>query len=74
MSPYYISKIASEDDFLQCDITYDDCKEYPYLFIAVAFDHTTMEWVVVARIRLDCKASAGYMHSAIKIAWKVQEC
>ena len=59
MSPY-MSKIASEADFLQCDITYDDCKEYPYLFNAVAFDHTTMEWVVVARIRLDCQASAGY--------------
>ena len=50
----YMSKIASEADFLQCDITYDDCKEYPYLLNTVAFDHTTMEWVVVARIRIDC--------------------
>ena len=27
--------MASKADFLQCDITYDDCKEYPFLFNAV---------------------------------------
>ena len=59
MSPY-MSKIAIEADFLQCDITYDDCREYPYLFNAVAFDNTSMEWVVVARVRLDTQSSAGY--------------
>ena len=59
MSPY-TSKVASEADLLQCDITYDDCKEYPYLFNAVAFDHTAMEWIVVGRVRLDSQSSAGY--------------
>ena len=57
-TPYY-SKIASEADFLQCDISYDNCKEYPY-FNVVAFDHTTIEWVVVARIRSDCQGFSGY--------------
>ena len=55
-----MSNIAGEADFLRCDITYDDCKKSIPMFNAVAFDRTTMEWVVVARIRLDCKASAGY--------------
>ena len=27
-----MAKIASEADFIQCDITYDDCKDYPYIF------------------------------------------
>ena len=34
MSPY-MSRIATEADFLQCDITYDDCRDFPYLFNAV---------------------------------------
>ena len=34
--------------------------EYPFLFNAVAFDHTAMEWVVVGRVRLDSQSSAGY--------------
>ena len=46
MSPY-MSKIASEADFIQTDITYDECIEYPYIFNAVAFDKVLMEWVVV---------------------------
>ena len=59
MSPY-MSKIASEADFIQTDITYDECKEYPYIFNAVAFDKVSMEWVVVARIRLNSQSSEGY--------------
>ena len=55
-----MSKVASEADFLQCDITYDDCKEHPFLFNAVAFDHTAMEWVVVGRVRLGSQSSASY--------------
>ena len=45
----------------QCDITYDDCRDLSILilFNAVAFDNTSMEWVVVARVRLDTQASAG---------------
>ena len=25
-----MAKVASEADFIQCDITYDSCKDYPY--------------------------------------------
>ena len=59
MSPTMV-KVASKADFMQCDITYDDCKDYPYIFNAVAFDNISMEWIVVARLRLDCQSSAGY--------------
>ena len=59
MSPF-MSKIASEADFIQTDITYDECKAYPYIFNAVAFNKVSMEWVVVARIRLDSQSSEGY--------------
>ena len=59
MSPM-MAKVASEADFLQCDITYDDCKDYPYIFNAVAFDKVSMQWIVVARIRLDTQKSDGY--------------
>ena len=36
MSPTMV-KVASEADFMQCDITYDDCKYYPYIFNACGF-------------------------------------
>ena len=48
-----MAKVASEADFIQCDITYDDCRDYPYIFNAVAFNKVSMEWVVIARLRLD---------------------
>ena len=59
MSPV-MAKVASEADFIQCDITYDDCKDYPYIFNAVAFNKVTMEWMVVARIRLNKQDTFGY--------------
>ena len=30
----------------------NETKEYPYLFNAAAFNETTMDWVVVSRVRL----------------------
>ena len=38
-----MTKVATESDFIQCDITYDECKQYPYIFNAVAFNSTVME-------------------------------
>lgn len=55
-----MDKIASEADFIQCDITYDDCKDYLYIFNAVAFDKVSMEWMVIARGRLNSQDSARY--------------
>ena len=36
----FMSQIASQADFIQCDIMYDSSKEYPYIFNAVAFDNS----------------------------------
>ena len=55
-----MTKVASEADFLQCDITYDSCKDCPYIFNVVAFDKVTMEWLVVASLRLDKQDSFAY--------------
>ena len=43
MSPV-MAKIASEADVIQCDITYDDCKGYPYISNAVALLLTKYLW------------------------------
>ena len=51
--PPAMVKVASEAVFLHCDITYNDCTDYPYIFNAVAFDKVSMQWIVVARIRLN---------------------
>jgi len=59
MSPL-MTNVAVESDFMQCDITYDACKEYPYIFNAVAFNSLLMEWMVVARVRLDKQTAEGY--------------
>ena len=55
-----MAKVASEADFVQCDITYDDCRDYPYIFNTVAFNKVSMEWMVVARLRLDAQSASTY--------------
>ena len=59
MSPF-MAKVATDADFIQCDITYDDCKAYPYIFNAVAFNRVSMEWTVIARLRLDKQSAESY--------------
>ena len=59
MSPT-MAKVACEADFIQCDITYDECRDYPYIFNAVAFNKVSMEWMVVARLRLDAQTALAY--------------
>ena len=59
MSPLMI-QIASGADFMQCDITYDETRDYPYLFNAVVFNHTLMEWMIIGRIRLDKQNANAY--------------
>ena len=51
MSPLMTKyKVATESDFIKCDITYDECKEYPYFFNTVAFNSTVMKWMVVVGV------------------------
>ena len=44
--------IAAASEFIQTDVTYDGSREYSYLFNAVAFDGITMEYTIIARVRL----------------------
>ena len=47
-----MSKIAAGSEFIQGDITYDECNDHPYIFNAVAFNTQMMEWMAVGRVRL----------------------
>ena len=59
--------IATDTDFILCDITYDDCKAYPYIFNAVAFNKICTEWTVTARLRLDKQSAESYALAFKKI-------
>ena len=59
MSPL-MNRIADNADFMQCDVTYDETREYPYLFNAVVFNDTLMEWMIIGRIRLNKQNSNAY--------------
>ena len=43
MSPL-MTKVAIESDFIQCDITYDECKQYPYILHLIP-----QLWVVASK-------------------------
>ena len=62
-----MTKVATESDFIQCDITYDERKEYPYIFNAVVFNSTVMEWMAVVRVRLDKQTAEAYALAFRKI-------
>ena len=52
MSPL-MSRVAAGAEFMQCEITYDEFREYSYIFNAVVFNDVLMEWMVIGRVRLD---------------------
>ena len=45
-----MSKILAHAEFVEADITFNETKEYPYVFNMVAFNQITMEWMVVSRV------------------------
>ena len=53
-------KVANSAEFMQCDITYDKTREYPYLLNAGIFNDTLMEWMVIGRLRIDKQNSNAY--------------
>ena len=61
MSPL-MSKTLASSRFIETDITYNETKEYPYLFHATAFDTLplTMRWMVVCRIRITKQTKGAY--------------
>ena len=56
MSPLMV-EVLSSADFIQCDVTYDECTEYPYIFNAVAFNNISM---VIGRLRLSKQSATAY--------------
>ena len=59
MSPLMSTTHASSQ-FIETDITYNETKEYPYLFNATAFVPITMHWMVVCRIRITKQTEKAY--------------
>ena len=48
-----MSSLLANSEFVEADITYNETRQYRYLFNIVAFNYTTMDWVVVSRVRMD---------------------
>ena len=59
MSPF-MSSLLAESEFVEADITYNETREYPYLFNMVAFSYITMDWVVVSRVRMTKQDASAY--------------
>ena len=59
MSPL-MAKILTDAPFLEADVTFDETREYPYMFNVTAFDTVTMKWVVVCRIRITKQTQDAY--------------
>ena len=55
--PPIMTQVLSEAEFIQCNITYDECTDYPYIFNALAFNKVTMDWMVVGRLGLSKQAA-----------------
>lgn len=46
-----MAKILTDAPFIEADVTFDEAREYPYMFNVTAFDTVTMKWTVVCRIQ-----------------------
>ncbi len=55
-----MSKVLSHADFVEADITFNETREYKYVFNMVAFDQLTMEWMVVSRVRMTREDHSAY--------------
>ena len=55
-----MAQIVSSAPFIQADITFNETREYPYLFNVTAFDDISMRWMIVCRIRLTKQTHEGY--------------
>ena len=66
-----MSSILAESEFIEADITYNETKEYPYLFNVVAFNDVTLEWVVVSRVRMDKQDGNAYAFKNVKLITQI---
>ena len=61
-----MNEILAQSEFIEADITYNETKEYPYLFNMVSFNYTTMDWMVVSRVRLSRQNADAYALAFVK--------
>ena len=73
MSPL-MATVAASSEFIQTalpmiilNITYDNSKDYPYIFNAIVFNCTSMEWMLMGRIRLYKQSKEAYTLAFKKI-------
>ena len=73
MSPL-MATVAASSEFIQTalhmiilNITYDNSKDYPYIFNAIAFNCTSMEWMLIGHVRLYKQSKEAYTLAFKKI-------
>ena len=55
-----MNEMLTQSEFVEVDIIYTETRKYPYLFNIVSFNYTTMDWMVVSRIRLSQQNADAY--------------
>lgn len=55
-----MSSLLAKSQFIEADITYNENREYKYLFNVAAFNEVTMQWMVVSRVRLTSQSALAY--------------
>ena len=60
MSPI-MTKVASEADFIQCDITYDSCKDYPYIFNHIILYNSLLIFLILQLINIFIASMNNYI-------------
>ena len=66
MSPL-MATVAASSEFIETalpmiilNITYDNSKDYPYIFNAIAFNCTSIEWMLIGHVRLYKQSKEAY--------------
>ena len=70
MTPFMAS-VFSQSEFVETDITYNETKEYWYLFNLVALNNLTLR-MVVGRVRMDQQGTDAYTLAFRKLFTKCQ--
>ena len=68
-----MSSILGKAEFVEADITFNESREYPYLFNLVAFEDTTLEWTIVSRVRMDKEGAKAHALAFRKSFQKCEE-
>ena len=55
-----MNEMLAQSEIVEADIICTETKKYPYLFNMVSFNYTTMDWMVVSRIRLSQQNADAY--------------